>query len=84
MLNMLLESAKKVDAQSKCASPLVRLLEGEERWEVPDHPQGQDLPPLPLKWGETKLNCSVTCMVLKATVNDTHHLAICHDEFRGP
>ncbi|GFW98878.1 hypothetical protein TNCV_4655051 [Trichonephila clavipes] len=44
----------------RAASPLVRL--GEERWEAPDHPQGI----LPRNWGETELNRSVTCMVLKA------------------
>ncbi|GFY03382.1 hypothetical protein TNCV_1173401 [Trichonephila clavipes] len=35
-------------------------------------------------WGETELNRSVTCMVLKATANDTRHLAFFHDEIRGP
>ncbi|GFU65728.1 hypothetical protein TNCV_5058621 [Trichonephila clavipes] len=24
------------------------------------------------------------CMVVKATANDRRHLALCHDEFRGP
>ncbi|GFU00786.1 uncharacterized protein TNCV_4819331 [Trichonephila clavipes] len=62
------------------ASPLVRFVKGEERWEAPDHPQGV----LPLNWGEIELNRSVTCMVLKATANDRRHLALCHDEFRGP
>ncbi|GFU01600.1 phosphatase and actin regulator 2 [Trichonephila clavipes] len=52
---------------------------GEERWEVPDHPQGV----LPQNWGKTELNCSVTCMMLKATANDRRQLALCHDEFRG-
>ncbi|GFW32375.1 uncharacterized protein TNCV_675341 [Trichonephila clavipes] len=64
----------------RAASPLVRLVEGEERWEALDHPQSV----LPLNWGETELNRSVTCMVLKATANDRRHLAHCHDEFRGP
>ncbi|GFX64528.1 uncharacterized protein TNCV_2811531 [Trichonephila clavipes] len=64
----------------RAASPLVRLMEGKERWEVPDHPQGV----LPQNWGETELNRSVTCIVLKATANDRRHLALCHDEFRGP
>ncbi|GFU01340.1 cullin-4A [Trichonephila clavipes] len=54
----------------RAASPLVRL--GEERWEAPDHPQGV----LSLNWGETELNPSVTCMVLKATANDRRHLAM--------
>ncbi|GFU88748.1 uncharacterized protein TNCV_4444251 [Trichonephila clavipes] len=64
----------------RATSHLVRLVEGEERWESPDHPQGV----LPQNWGETELNRSVTCMVLKAAVNDMRHLALCHDEFRGP
>ncbi|GFX58872.1 uncharacterized protein TNCV_805761 [Trichonephila clavipes] len=63
----------------RAASPLVRLVEGEERWEATDHTQGV----LPLNWGETELNRSVTCMVLKATANDRRHLVLCHDEFRG-
>ncbi|GFS95497.1 uncharacterized protein TNCV_814481 [Trichonephila clavipes] len=64
----------------RAASPLVRLMEREERSEIPDHAQGV----LPLNWGETELNRSVTCTVLKATTNDRRHLALCHDEFRGP
>ncbi|GFX06079.1 uncharacterized protein TNCV_446541 [Trichonephila clavipes] len=62
----------------RAASPLVRMVEGEERWEAT--PQGV----LPLNWGETELNRSVTCMVLKAMDNDRHRLTLCHDEFRGP
>ncbi|GFV10715.1 uncharacterized protein TNCV_1755541 [Trichonephila clavipes] len=50
----------------RAASPLVRLVEGEERWEAPDHPQSV----LPQNWSGTELNRSVTCMVLKATAND--------------
>ncbi|GFV89930.1 uncharacterized protein TNCV_4642731 [Trichonephila clavipes] len=38
----------------------------------------------PLNWGGTEPNHTVTCMVLKATVNDRRLLALCHDEFRGP
>ncbi|GFY31587.1 cullin-4A [Trichonephila clavipes] len=64
----------------RATSPLVRLVEGEKRWEAPDHSQGV----LPLNWAETELNCSVTCMVLKVTANDRRHLAFSHDEFRGP
>ncbi|GFW20128.1 uncharacterized protein TNCV_2320691 [Trichonephila clavipes] len=64
----------------RAASTLVRLMEEKERWEVPDHLQGV----LPLNRGETKLNRSVTCMVLKATATDRRHLAHCHDEFRRP
>ncbi|GFW23221.1 uncharacterized protein TNCV_3803211 [Trichonephila clavipes] len=62
------------------ASPLVRLVKGEERWEASDHPQSV----LPLNWGGIEPNRTVTCMVLKATANDRRHLALCHDEFRGP
>ncbi|GFY08054.1 putative transposable element [Trichonephila clavipes] len=57
----------------RAASPLVR-------WDTPDHPQSD----LPLNWGETELNRSVTCMGLKATTNDRRHSALCHDEFCGP
>ncbi|GFV43259.1 uncharacterized protein TNCV_72161 [Trichonephila clavipes] len=64
----------------RAASPLVRLVEGEERWEASDHLQSI----LPLNWGEIEPNRTVTCMVLKATANDWRHLAFCHDEFRGP
>ncbi|GFW04326.1 uncharacterized protein TNCV_876991 [Trichonephila clavipes] len=35
----------------RAASLLVRLVEGEERWEVPDHPQGV----LPQIWSEAEL-----------------------------
>ncbi|GFV38930.1 hypothetical protein TNCV_964971 [Trichonephila clavipes] len=38
----------------------------------------------PQNWGETELNRSVTCMVLKAMTNDSRHSALCHDAFRGP
>ncbi|GFW55904.1 cullin-4A [Trichonephila clavipes] len=63
----------------RAASPLVRLGEAEERWEAPDPFHGV----LPQNWGETELNSSVTCMVLKGTANDRRHLALCHDEIRG-
>ncbi|GFX76761.1 uncharacterized protein TNCV_664681 [Trichonephila clavipes] len=68
------------DICHRAASPLVRLVEGEEKWEASDHPQGV----LPQNWGETELNHTVTCMVLKATANDRRPLALCHDEFHGP
>ncbi|GFT54728.1 hypothetical protein TNCV_5001101 [Trichonephila clavipes] len=45
----------------RAASPLVWLVEAEERWEVLGHT---------LNWGETEQNCTVTCMVLKAKAND--------------
>ncbi|GFY32695.1 uncharacterized protein TNCV_4638011 [Trichonephila clavipes] len=64
----------------RAANPLVRLVEGEERWEAPDHPQGV----LPQNWGENELNRSVTCMVLKASANDRGQLALYSDEFRRP
>ncbi|GFV57353.1 uncharacterized protein TNCV_3285811 [Trichonephila clavipes] len=46
----------------RAASPLVWLLEGEERWEAPDHLQGF----LPLNWGGTEQKRTITCMVSKA------------------
>ncbi|GFY33872.1 uncharacterized protein TNCV_4595801 [Trichonephila clavipes] len=49
------------------ASPLKRLMEGEERWEAPEHPQGV----LPQNWGGIEPNRTVTCIVLKATVKDS-------------
>ncbi|GFU57745.1 uncharacterized protein TNCV_3638951 [Trichonephila clavipes] len=64
----------------RAASLLVRLVEGDERWEASNHPQGV----LFQKWGETKLNRSVACMVLKATANDRRHSALSYDEFHGP
>ncbi|GFU67837.1 uncharacterized protein TNCV_39851 [Trichonephila clavipes] len=64
----------------RVASPLVRLVEGEEMWEIPDHP----LCVLLQNLCKTELNRSVTCMVIKATANDRHHLALSHDKFRGP
>ncbi|GFV73417.1 uncharacterized protein TNCV_3389331 [Trichonephila clavipes] len=48
----------------RAASPLVCLVE--EKWEASDHPQGF----LPLNWGGTEKNRTVTCMVLKAKAND--------------
>ncbi|GFV82786.1 uncharacterized protein TNCV_4147541 [Trichonephila clavipes] len=48
---------------------VVWLVEGEERWEVSDHPQSV----LPLNWGGTEPNRTVTCMVLKATAKDERH-----------
>ncbi|GFV70050.1 uncharacterized protein TNCV_2585631 [Trichonephila clavipes] len=63
----------------RAASLLVRLVEGEERWESSDHPQSV----LPLNWGGIDPNRTVACMVLKATANDRRD-EFCHDEFRGP
>ncbi|GFX65497.1 uncharacterized protein TNCV_4735451 [Trichonephila clavipes] len=59
----------------QAASPLVWLVEGVERWEARVLPQN---------WGGNEPNRTVTCMVLKVTDNDRRHLALCHDEFRGP
>ncbi|GFU85025.1 leucine-rich repeat-containing protein let-4 [Trichonephila clavipes] len=64
----------------RAASPIVRSAEREERWEASDHPRSG----LPLYWSGTDPNRTITFMVLKATVNDWRHLALCHDEFRGP
>ncbi|GFW81849.1 hypothetical protein TNCV_2885231 [Trichonephila clavipes] len=44
----------------RAASLLMRLMEGEKRWETPD--QGV----LDQNWGGTEQNRTVTCMVLKA------------------
>ncbi|GFV32022.1 uncharacterized protein TNCV_1195541 [Trichonephila clavipes] len=63
----------------RAASPLVRLVEEEERWEASEHPQSV----FPLNWGGTEPNRTVTYMVLKATANLRRHLALCHDEFCG-
>ncbi|GFS47410.1 uncharacterized protein TNCV_4863321 [Trichonephila clavipes] len=38
----------------------------------------------PLVRGGIEPNRTLTCMVLKATANDRRHLALCHDESRGP
>ncbi|GFS97719.1 uncharacterized protein TNCV_2558741 [Trichonephila clavipes] len=45
----------------QAANPLGRLVEWEERWEAPDHPQG-----IPQNWGRTEQNRIVICMGLKA------------------
>ncbi|GFS96646.1 uncharacterized protein TNCV_3944231 [Trichonephila clavipes] len=52
----------------QATSPLVRLVDGEERWEPLTLPHRF----LPQTWNETKLNLTVPCMVLKATANDRH------------
>ncbi|GFT17546.1 uncharacterized protein TNCV_4807841 [Trichonephila clavipes] len=54
----------------RVTSPLVRLVEGEERWEAFDHPQSV----LPQNWGGNEQNRTVTCMMLKAKVNDIPQL----------
>ncbi|GFT81341.1 transposable element Tc1 transposase [Trichonephila clavipes] len=50
----------------RAASHFDWLVEGKERWEAPGHLLGF----LPLNWGGTEQNRTVTCMVLKAKVND--------------
>ncbi|GFY25296.1 uncharacterized protein TNCV_2484161 [Trichonephila clavipes] len=47
----------------RAVSPLARLMEGEGKWEASDHSHRI----LPLNWGGTEPNSTVTCMVLKAT-----------------
>ncbi|GFT48479.1 uncharacterized protein TNCV_3822631 [Trichonephila clavipes] len=49
----------------RAASPLVWLVEREERWEAPDHPEGF----LPLNWDGTEQKRIVTCMVPKTKAN---------------
>ncbi|GFS88589.1 hypothetical protein TNCV_1461921 [Trichonephila clavipes] len=53
-------------AKKYCHLPLVMSVEGEEKWEAPDSPPGY----YPSKWGGTEQNCTVTCMLLKATAKD--------------
>ncbi|GFV37365.1 cullin-4A [Trichonephila clavipes] len=50
----------------RAATSLVWLAKGEERWEAPGLPQDF----LPLNWGGTEKNRTVTCMVFKAKAND--------------
>ncbi|GFT63643.1 uncharacterized protein TNCV_870801 [Trichonephila clavipes] len=57
----------------RAASPLVQLMEEEENWEAPDHPQGFH----PQNWDETERNRSVWCSKLR------RQLAFCRDEFPG-
>ncbi|GFU78566.1 uncharacterized protein TNCV_2301781 [Trichonephila clavipes] len=64
----------------RAASPLVRLMEGEERWKAPDHPQGA----LSQNRGGTEQNRTVTRMMLKAKANDKRkNLALRRYEFHG-
>ncbi|GFU87347.1 uncharacterized protein TNCV_2716331 [Trichonephila clavipes] len=63
----------------RVASPLVRLVEGNER-EAPDHPYGV----LPQNWGgkRAKSHCNIWCSKLRLTTDVQQ--ASCHTEFRGP
>ncbi|GFT86792.1 uncharacterized protein TNCV_4163721 [Trichonephila clavipes] len=64
----------------RAASPLVWLVEGEERWKAPHHPHGF----LSLNWGGTEQNRTVTCMVLKAKANHRRkNPALSRNEFPG-
>ncbi|GFV49810.1 uncharacterized protein TNCV_1390921 [Trichonephila clavipes] len=56
----------------RAASPLVWLVEGEERWEAPGQPHGF----FSLNCGGTEQNRTVTCMVLKAKANDRSESSI--------
>ncbi|GFX26816.1 uncharacterized protein TNCV_1839891 [Trichonephila clavipes] len=51
----------------RASSPFMRLVAGEERWEIPDPHSGCSPSKL---WGGTELNRTVTYMVLKATASD--------------
>ncbi|GFX25272.1 uncharacterized protein TNCV_1274321 [Trichonephila clavipes] len=64
----------------RATSPQLWLVQSEERWDAPDH--SQDV--LPQNWGGIESNRTVICVVLKATDKEMPHLALCHDEFRGP
>ncbi|GFU89777.1 hypothetical protein TNCV_4116671 [Trichonephila clavipes] len=65
----------------RAASPLVKLIEGKERWELPGRPPMC----VPSKLGRTEPNRIVTGMVLKATSNNRRKsLALCRDEFHIP
>ncbi|GFX78575.1 uncharacterized protein TNCV_30151 [Trichonephila clavipes] len=65
----------------RAASPLMKLVEGEERWEAPDDPHGV----LPQIWDGTEQNRTVTYMVIKGKANDKRkNLALRYDKFGGP
>ncbi|GFU49492.1 hypothetical protein TNCV_1590421 [Trichonephila clavipes] len=63
----------------QAANPLGKLMEGEERWEAPDHLQGV----LPENWGGTEPNVlsPVWCSKLRLTTGV--HLALYGDGFHG-
>ncbi|GFX19773.1 hypothetical protein TNCV_2076801 [Trichonephila clavipes] len=65
----------------RAVSPLLRLAEGEERWEASDYSQGV----LPQNRGGTQQIHTVTCMVLKSKADDRRkNLTHCPDAFREP
>ncbi|GFU50280.1 hypothetical protein TNCV_301131 [Trichonephila clavipes] len=61
------------------ASPLLRLVEEEEKWEAPDHFPGVRLQ----NWGGTEPKLTVTCMVIKVTDNDRRTSSLSRAEFCG-
>ncbi|GFV82355.1 uncharacterized protein TNCV_3443451 [Trichonephila clavipes] len=64
----------------RAASPLVRLVEEQERWRTSYYPQGVILQ----NWGATKQNRSVTFIALKAKANDRcKNLVLSCDNFVG-
>ncbi|GFV19774.1 transposase domain containing protein [Trichonephila clavipes] len=63
----------------RAASHLVWLVEGEERWEAPDHPQGF----IPLNWGGTEQKRTITCMVLKAANDRRKFYPLAEMNFTG-
>ncbi|GFU62737.1 hypothetical protein TNCV_1519151 [Trichonephila clavipes] len=66
-------------SRRRATSPLVRLADGEQRWEAPDYPQGVSLQ----NRGGTEQNHTLTCMMLKAKASDRRkNLALSRDEFR--
>ncbi|GFX49914.1 uncharacterized protein TNCV_1031651 [Trichonephila clavipes] len=65
----------------RAACPLVKLMDGEERRDASDQPQGVH----PQNWDGAEQNRSVNRMVLIAKAKDRRKsLALSHDEFRGP
>ncbi|GFW24955.1 uncharacterized protein TNCV_3154581 [Trichonephila clavipes] len=64
----------------RAANHLVGWWKGKKGGRSLTTPQGD----FPHNWGESELNRSVTCKVLKATANDRRHLALCHDKFPVP
>ncbi|GFV05065.1 uncharacterized protein TNCV_222821 [Trichonephila clavipes] len=63
----------------RVACPYVWLVEGKERWEAPDHPQGLFL----RNWSGTEQNRTVTCIMLKAKCGVTGDEFADHLEKKG-
>ncbi|GFU98768.1 uncharacterized protein TNCV_1214841 [Trichonephila clavipes] len=63
------------------AIPVLKWVEGEERWEASDHSQGVRSQ----NWGGIYQNRTVTCMVLIAKANYRRNIpTLSHEEFRRP